>query len=104
MSGVGVYTDHAKIKAVNDLSPPTNLEQFRSFLGLTGYYRKFITKFASVASPLTELTKGYTRYMECFLSDCIPPNQAVLHSDQGRDFVSTLTHEIAFAAALPNDE
>ena len=53
----GVYTDPAKIQAVHDMPPPTNLEHLRSFLGLAGYYRKFIPNFASIASPLTELTK-----------------------------------------------
>ena len=57
ISSNGVHTDPAKIKAVQGLTYPTNLEQLRSFLGLAGYYRKFIPTFASVASPLTELTK-----------------------------------------------
>ena len=57
ISSNGVHTDPAKIKAVQELTCPTNLEQLRSFLGLAGYYRKFIPNFASVASPLTELTK-----------------------------------------------
>ena len=57
VSSTGVQSDPAKIKAVHDLPSPTNLEQLRSLLGLTGYYRKFIPNFASLASRLTELTK-----------------------------------------------
>ena len=57
VSRTGVHTDPAKILAVHDMPPPTNLEQLRYFLGLAGYYRKFIPNFASIASPLTELTK-----------------------------------------------
>ena len=57
VSSAGVHTDPAQIKAVHDLPSSTNLEQLRSFLGLAGYYSKFIPNFASVASPVTELIK-----------------------------------------------
>ncbi|XP_069190416.1 uncharacterized protein [Procambarus clarkii] len=46
-----------KIQKIQDAVPPTTKTQVRSFLGLVGYYRKFIPDFASVAYPLTELTK-----------------------------------------------
>ena len=39
------------------MSEPSSLEQVRSFFGLTGYYRKFIPNFATVAAPLTDLIK-----------------------------------------------
>ena len=57
VSTAGVHTDMDKVKAVMKLSPPSNVEQVRSFLGLAGYYRKFIPNFATVALPLTMLTK-----------------------------------------------
>ena len=52
-----MHTDTDKVKAVIKLSAPSNVAQVRSFLGLAGYYRKFIPNFATVALPLTMLTK-----------------------------------------------
>ena len=46
-----------KVKAVQEFSQPKNKKQVRSFLGLCGYYWKFIPKFSTVASLLSDLTK-----------------------------------------------
>lgn len=46
-----------KIEAVTDFPRPITKKQVRAFLGLTGYYRKFIPMFADIARPLTDLTK-----------------------------------------------
>ena len=46
-----------KVEAINEALRPETKTQLRSFLGLTGYYRKFIPNFASVAIPLTDKTK-----------------------------------------------
>jgi hypothetical protein len=40
-----------------DLKPPTSFHQIRSFLGLVGYYRRFIPDFSRIAKPMTELLK-----------------------------------------------
>ena len=63
VSAKGIQTDPAKIKAVFELSEPSNLEQVRSVLGLAGYYRKFIPNFATVAAPLTDLTKKGSKFV-----------------------------------------
>ena len=60
VSAQGIHTDPAKVKA--ELAPPANLEQVRSFLGLAGYYRKFIPNFATTAAPLTNLTKKGAKF------------------------------------------
>ncbi|MGL5480857.1 MAG: reverse transcriptase family protein, partial [Aeromonas veronii] len=46
-----------KVEAVRSVARPTTKTQVRAFLGLAGYYRCFIPHFASIASPLTDLTK-----------------------------------------------
>ena len=62
VSAKGVHTDPDKIKAVYLLVEPQSVEQVRSFLGLAGYYRNFIPKFAMLAAPLVALTKKGTKF------------------------------------------
>ena len=52
-----VKPDPKKIIAVENFPKPMTKKQVRGFLGLTGYYRKFIASYASIAIPLTDLTK-----------------------------------------------
>lgn len=53
--------DPNKVKSVVEWPVPRNVKGVRGFLGLTGYYRRFIINYGHVAKPLTELTKkdGY---------------------------------------------
>lgn len=52
----GVQTDENKIKAVKDWIKPNNIKELRSFLGFCTYYRRFVPGFATLASPLHDLT------------------------------------------------
>ena len=57
----GIMVDPAKIEAVTKWEQPKSPTEIRSFLGLAGYYRRFIQGFSSIARPLTALThKGAT--------------------------------------------
>ena len=49
--------DAQKIKAIVNWKTPTNVSEVRSFLGLAGYYRKFVEGFSKIAIPLTNLLK-----------------------------------------------
>ena len=53
----GIAVDPTKVDTGQDWSMPKNAIDVRSFLGLTGYYRKFIQDFSKIAAPLTQLTK-----------------------------------------------
>lgn len=57
ISGNGVKMDPEKINSILNWPTPKNVKGVRGFLGLTGYYHKFIKGYGSVAKPLTELTK-----------------------------------------------
>nr|GEX01391.1 retrovirus-related Pol polyprotein from transposon 297 family [Tanacetum cinerariifolium] len=58
ISGEGVSIDPSKIIAMQKWPTPVTLKQLRSFLGLTGYYRRFIKDYVSINKPLTSLLKN----------------------------------------------
>jgi hypothetical protein len=57
VSHEGVKVDPNKIKAMMEWLIPKRLKNLRRFLGLIGYYSKFVRHYGRIASPLTELTK-----------------------------------------------
>lgn len=52
--------DPDSTKAIAELLPPTTRTELRAFLGITGYYRMFVYRYALLAKPLTELLKDDT--------------------------------------------
>ena len=58
----GVSMDPQKIEAVVNWKPPKNVSEVISFLGLVGYYRKFVEGFSKIAGPLSKLTRKDVKY------------------------------------------
>jgi hypothetical protein len=59
VSAEGVQTDPDKVAAVKSWPRPTTLKELKSFLGFTGYYRRFVENYSRVVRPLNDLTQGY---------------------------------------------
>ncbi|GJY85636.1 putative reverse transcriptase domain-containing protein [Tanacetum coccineum] len=59
----GLHVDPAKIEAVKNWTSPTTPTEVRQFLGLAGYYRRFIEGFSKIAKPLTKLTQKNKSYI-----------------------------------------
>jgi hypothetical protein len=53
----GIEVDPAKIEAISSWLQPKTVTQVHSFLGLAGFYKRFVKDFGSIAAPLNELTK-----------------------------------------------
>jgi hypothetical protein len=68
ISAGGVLVDPDKVKDVLNWMPPTTASEIQSFLGLTGYYRRFIKDFSKIAKPMTKLlekNKAFEWTKEC---------------------------------------
>jgi hypothetical protein len=55
--------DPEKVKAVSEWKQPTSASEIRSFLGLAGYYRRFIEGFSKIVRPMTELLRKDTKFV-----------------------------------------
>jgi hypothetical protein len=62
LSAKGIVVDPIKVKDILEWKPPTTVHQVRSFLGLVGYYRRFIPDFSKLVKPITSLLKNDTKF------------------------------------------
>ncbi|XP_073152282.1 uncharacterized protein [Henckelia pumila] len=63
VSAKGIEVDPSKVEAVRNWAAPKNATEIRSFLGLAGYYRRFIQDFSKIALPLTSLTRKGVKFV-----------------------------------------
>ena len=63
VSSNGVSCDPAKVDCVKNWPRPLNVSEIRSFLGFASYYRRFIPDFATIAEPLTNLTRKSNKFV-----------------------------------------
>lgn len=57
-----IHPGYEKVRAINKFPRPMNVHEVRGFLGLTGFFRRFIQNYARIAEPLTRLTKKHTKF------------------------------------------
>jgi hypothetical protein len=59
ISDDGVSADQSKIATMRDWTSPISFKELKSFLGLLGYYKKFVKNYGVIAKPLTNLDRGF---------------------------------------------
>ncbi|KAJ8761463.1 hypothetical protein K2173_001596 [Erythroxylum novogranatense] len=85
LSEQGVYVDPKKIEAVVNWEAAKNVAEMRSFLGLAGYYRRFVEGFSMIAAPMTKLLRK---------------NQKFIWSDECQKSFEELKHKLTSAPIL----
>ena len=108
----GIKPQAEKRKAICDMKPPTNQKGVREFLGMVGYYRKFISRFADAARPMTRITRKEIKFplsKECqvgfdYLNTCLTKDPILKYPDpQKRYVVFTDASDQAAAAVLTQE-
>ncbi|KAI0488175.1 hypothetical protein KFK09_028002 [Dendrobium nobile] len=110
VSGEGISVDPQKIQAVAGWLRPTTVFEVRSFLGMAGYYRKFVKGFSQIATPLTRLTQKSVAFVwtpECEasfqrLKDCLTsaPVLALPSGTEGFQVFSDASLKVVFALKI----
>ena len=105
----GVATDPDKTRAVADWPVPTSVSEVRSFLGLCGYYRRFVRDFATIAAPLNALTRKNAKFVwssdaqrsfEALKVALTSPPVLAMPQDQGEFILDTDAAQASIGAVL----
>jgi hypothetical protein len=90
--------DPSKIALITEWPTPRNVSDVRSFLGFVGYYRRYIKGFASIAAPLTDLTKSTVSWKWTYahqkafneLKDAMVKSPVLYAPDEEKEFIVTV--------------
>ncbi|KAA3481543.1 DNA/RNA polymerases superfamily protein [Gossypium australe] len=80
----GIRVDPSKIATIIDWKPPRNVSEVRSFLGLAGYYRRFLKGFSMIVTLMTRLLQKY-RFEQ--LKALLTEAPVLVHPESGKEFV-----------------
>ncbi|KAK5843606.1 hypothetical protein PVK06_006063 [Gossypium arboreum] len=94
VSAEGIKVDPRKIEAILEWKPPRTVSEIRSFLGLAGYYRRFVEGFSVMAAPLTKLIRKRVPFVwtekqqEAFekLKKVLIETPVLIQPESGKDF------------------
>jgi hypothetical protein len=109
----GVAVQQHKVRAVSEWPLPRTKKDVRAFLGLTGYYRKFIHCYSEIATPLTDLTKDSVIFQWTerehgafeLLQLSLTSADVLVHPDPARQyFVTTDASGFAISGVLSQDQ
>jgi hypothetical protein len=109
----GVAVQEHKVKAVTEWPQPLTKKHVRQFLGLTGYYRKFIPRYSDIAAPLTDLTKDSVKFewtereQAAFeqLKRKLTVADVLAHPDPSKQYIITTDASgFAYAGVLSQDQ
>ena len=98
-----------KLESISKMPVPQNAKQVKQFLGLVGYYRKFVPRFSDIARPLTQLTRkneGFNWSTECdkcfhMLKDYLQEAPILRYPDPTADYILyTDASKYAYAGVL----
>ncbi|XP_039034121.1 uncharacterized protein LOC120170212, partial [Hibiscus syriacus] len=95
ISAVGIRVDPQKVKAIMDWEVPKNVSEVWSFLGLAGYYRRFVKNFSMIVLPLTKLMRKNVPFVwtsECqesfeALKRILTETPILVQPESGKNFV-----------------
>ncbi len=109
----GVRAKQAKIEEIVCMQPPKNKDELRTFLGMAGFYRRFVDNFSKISAPLFDLLKSRVDFVwtnDCTqafnqLKDCLSSKNLLVYPDTNKPLViQTDASEKAIGFVLAQEE